>query len=513
MLFNSIHFLLFFPIVTVLHFLLPKKIRYIWLLACSYYFYMSWGKKQGLLLLGVTFVTYLAGLLMERLGKAEWEEEKKSRGRKMCLWATAASLLLLLGYFKYLNYTVKVLNRILEALQTGKAVSIAEVVLPIGISFYIFQALGYVIDVYRNEIYAEQNFLKYALFVSFFPQLVAGPIERSKNLLVQIGKPKAFSFENLQRGLLLMLWGFFLKLVIADRAAVIVNTVYGDSETYYGMYIVAATFFFAIQIYCDFAGYSTIARGAALVLGFHLTDNFNAPYFSKSVKEFWRRWHISLTGWFRDYLYIPLGGNRKGNARAKCNLLFVFALSGLWHGSAAAYVVWGLLNGIYQVAADMFHFLFRKADVFRRRMASAEVDAELGEMDTKPKSTFGKNLLLRIGTFCLISFSWLFFRAGWLRAAAVLIKRMLHFNWWILFDHSLYALGVGESYFRVLCGAIALLFIVDYKKYTGINVVERFMELDWWLRLPAELFLLFTILLYGCYGELYDTTQFIYFQF
>lgn len=513
MLFNSIHFLLFFPIVAVIYFLLPKKIRYLWLLPCSYYFYMSWGKKQGLLLLGVTTFTYLAGILMDKLDGMDKTEEERLKLKKLCLAAVIFLNLSLLGYFKYLNYVVEILDNMLQALQAGTVISIVEIVLPIGISFYIFQALGYVIDVYRGDIYAEKNFLKYALFVSFFPQLVAGPIERSKNLLTQIGKPKAFSFENLQRGLLLMLWGFFLKLIIADRAAIIVNTVYGDSTTYYGMYIVIATFFFAVQIYCDFAGYSTIARGAALVLGFHLTDNFNAPYFSKSVKEFWRRWHISLTGWFRDYLYIPLGGNRKGGVRRECNLLIVFALSGLWHGSSMSYVIWGLLNGVYQVAADVFQPFFKKIVSFRQRTDLVKSDAEFAKTDSEAKNAFGRNLLLRIGTFLLISFSWIFFRAGNMREAFALIKNMLHFNWTILFDRSLYLLGVEEGYFRILCYAIILLLIVDYKKYMGINVVEKFMELDWWVRLPAEVLLLFVILLYGCYGELYDATQFIYFQF
>lgn len=229
------------------------------------------GKKQGFLLLGVTIVTYLSGRLLDRLGRGEL---KRVKSRRLCLWATIAFNFLLLGYFKYLNYAVVIVNRVLNAWHTGRTISIAEVVLPIGISFYIFQAVGYVIDVYRGDIYAEKNFLKYALFLSFFPQLVAGPIERSKNLLVQIGKQKGFSFENLQRGLVLMLWGFFMKMVIADRAAIIVNTVYGNVWIYKGMYIVAATFLFAIQIYCDFAGYSTIARGAALILGFSLTDYF-----------------------------------------------------------------------------------------------------------------------------------------------------------------------------------------------------------------------------------------------
>lgn len=507
MLFNSIQFLLFFPIVTIIYFLLPEKIRYIWLLICSYYFYMSWGRKQGLLLLGVTVLTYMAGMALDRLKGGNLSEKKRARVRKACLTVTIVLNIGLLAYFKYAGYMIRILNRVLAALDSQKAVSIAEIVLPIGISFYIFQALGYVIDVYREDIYAERNFLKYALFISFFPQLVAGPIERSKNLLAQIGKPEKFSFENLRSGLLLMLWGFFLKMVIADRAAVIVDTVYRNGATYYGLYIVIATFLFAIQIYCDFSGYSTIARGAALVLGFHLTDNFNAPYFSKSVKEFWRRWHISLTGWFRDYLYIPLGGNRKGKIRTACNLLFVFAASGLWHGAGAAYVIWGLLNGIYQVVGNIFCALYEKIR-FLPLWRKMEVKLRL-----EKKNEFGKDLWKRAGTFLLVSFSWLFFRARWCKNALLFIRQMAHFNWTILFDHSLFSLGVTERQFRVLCYAIVLLFIVDYKKYAEADVAEKFMELNWWIRIPAELFLLFTILLYGCYGELYDTTQFIYFQF
>ncbi len=391
-------------------------------------------------------------------------------------------------------------------LQQGKQIPIIEIILPVGISFYIFQALSYVIDVYRRDIYAERNFLKYALFVSFFPQLVAGPIERSKNLLTQIGTPKEFSYENLRRGALFMLWGFFLKVVIADRAAIIVNTVYADSTTYCGFYIIIATFFFAIQIYCDFAGYSTIARGAALILGFSLTDNFCAPYFSKSVKEFWRRWHISLTSWFRDYLYIPLGGNRKGKIRKKANLLCVFAVSGLWHGSSMAYVVWGMLNGIFQVIGDEFRLLCEKTVKKLKYYLPGKI--EYIGMDS-----FSKNLLQRLSTFILINFTWLFFRAGKLPLAFMLIKNMMCFNWTVLFDGTLCSLGVPEEFFKILVYAIILLFIVDYKKYKGIDVVERFLAQGWWLRVTAEMFLLFVILLYGCYGELYDTTQFIYFQF
>lgn len=216
-----------------------------------------------------------------------------------------------------------------------------DIILPVGISFYTFQALSYTMDVYRNEIYAEKNFFRYALFVSFFPQLVAGPIERSKNLLKQLGMPKKFNFEKVKEGILLMLWGYFLKMILADRIAIFVDSVYGDYQTFSGYYIAVATILFAIQIYCDFSGYSIIAMGAAKILDIDLMENFDAPYYSSSVAEFWRKWHISLTSWFKDYLYIPLGGSRKGKFRKNFNKMIVFLVSGLWHGANLSFVVWG----------------------------------------------------------------------------------------------------------------------------------------------------------------------------
>lgn len=227
----------------------------------------------------------------------------------------------LLGIYKYANFFIQTANRLFAAVGKNQISWTSALVLPVGISFYTLQSLGYLIDVYRGDIYAEKNYLRFALFVPFFPQLVAGPIERSKNLLKQIGTAKKFSYENLKRGFLLIGWGMFLKMVIADRAAIFVDKVYADYHTYGGFYIILATFLFSIQIYCDFHGYSTIARGAALTLGYSLVENFNAPYLSGSVREFWRRWHISLSSWFRDYLYIPLGGNRKGKARRNINLM------------------------------------------------------------------------------------------------------------------------------------------------------------------------------------------------
>lgn len=384
-----------------------------------------------------------------------------------------------------------------------------DILLPVGISFYTLQALGYLIDVYCGDIYAEKNFLRYALFVSFFPQLVAGPIERSKNLLMQLDRPQSFSYENLRKGTLLVLYGLFLKMVIADRAAMIVDTVYGDSAAYPGFYIVVATILFSIQIYCDFYGYSTVARGSALIMGIHLMDNFQAPYYSRSVKEFWRRWHISLSGWFRDYLYIPLGGNRKGWLRKQGNLLVVFTVSGLWHGASFAFIFWGVLNGIYQVIEDTGKAV---------REGTAECVHRLqeffGEEGERPEERFSKVLFQTVVTFLLISFAWLFFRAGEISQAKEILANMIRDNnWVILFDGSLYELGVARNYMNILLASILLLFVVDYHKYRGKDVADLFLKQGWWFRVSGIMLLLFTILLYGCYGELYDIQQFIYFQF
>lgn len=359
MLFNTPQYILFLPIVVIIYYCLPGKVRYIWLLIVSYYFYMQWNSLYILLLFFCTFLTYVCGWIIEGLrpvneNQQESEEEQAGiereseeieeipayrKKQKICLATCILLNLAILGFFKYFNFGISWLNFLLSHIHIHEIMWDYNIMLPVGISFYTLQALGYLIDVYRGDIYAEKNFLRYALFISFFPQLVAGPIERSKNLLVQLNTPKSFQYENIRKGSLLVLYGLFVKMVIADRAAIIVDTVYGNIESYPGFYIIAATVLFSIQIYCDFYGYSTIARGSALMMGIQLTDNFNAPYYAKSVKEFWRRWHISLSCWFRDYLYIPLGGNRKGRLRKWYNLLMVFAVSGLWHGASLVFIL------------------------------------------------------------------------------------------------------------------------------------------------------------------------------
>lgn len=500
MLFNTPQYMLFLPIVVVVYYCLPKKVRYIWLLVTSYYFYMRWNPLYVTLLFSCTFLTYLCGRLIENL---------KKREAKICFCICIFLNLGILGFFKYFQFGISILNRLLACIHIGEISWNHDILLPVGISFYTLQALGYLIDVYRGDIYAEKNFLRYALFVSFFPQLVAGPIERSKNLLVQLHTPKAFSYENLRKGALLVLYGLFLKMVIADRAAIIVDTVYQDSAAYPGFYVVVATILFSVQIYCDFYGYSTIARGSALLMGIRLMDNFNAPYYARSVKEFWRRWHISLSGWFRDYLYIPLGGNRKGKNRKRANLLIVFAVSGLWHGASLAFVFWGILNGVYQVIEDIMEEIKERTKKYRQKWR--QMIGEEGE-GTEPR--FSGKLFQTIVTFLLVTFAWLFFRAGELEIAMKTLVNMFRVNnWTILFDGSLYELGVGKNYMNVLLESIALLFTVDYHKYHGKDVADVFLRQGWCFRVIGIMGLLFMILLYGCYGEMYDIQQFIYFQF
>ena len=345
MLFNSMSFLIFFPAVLAVYFLLPASLwqggaRRYWLLVASYYFYMSWNPRYALLMAFSTLVTYVSGLALAALGP------DAPAGRRKLVVATSfiINIGILIG-FKYFDFLLDNVNAALGVFGIQAVEKPFDVILPVGISFYTFQALSYTVDVYRGDVQAERNVFNYALFVSFFPQLVAGPIERSGNLLKQLNTvPQTVKLEyrRITNGLTIMLWGFFLKMVIADRLAVMVDRIFGEYYLYQSTALVAAAVGFAFQIYCDFASYSTIAIGAAQVMGFTLMENFNTPYFAVSIKDFWRRWHISLSTWFRDYLYIPLGGNRCPKLRQKFNLMVTFLVSGLWHGASWNFVLWGL---------------------------------------------------------------------------------------------------------------------------------------------------------------------------
>ncbi|MCI9445859.1 MAG: MBOAT family protein [Lachnospiraceae bacterium] len=494
MLFNSINFIIFFPVVALVYFAIPKKVRHLWLLLASYFFYMCWNAKYAALLFYSTAVTYASGLLIDGCDRKGKPEKRK----KFYVGLSFAMNLSLLFLFKYFDFAVDNINFILARCHLQLSVPKFDLLLPVGISFYIFQALSYTMDVYRKDIYVERNFLKYALFVSFFPQLVAGPIERSKNLLKQIGKEHVFSYEDFRRGLLVMLWGYFQKIVIADRIGILVDTVYGSPGDYQGAYYLLASVLFAIQIYCDFSGYSLIAVGAAQVMGFRLMENFDCPYFAKSVAEFWRRWHISLTSWFRDYLYIPLGGNRKGTARKYVNIMIVFLVSGLWHGAQWTYVVWGGLNGLFQVVGSLMMPL-------RERAAKA--------FDVKEDS-LGHKFLKTAVTFVLVDFTWIFFRAESMSDALHIIKSIFTvYNPWIFLNNSIYKLGLTQKQFHLLVFSLAVLLIADWMKYKNINFMDKLLEQNIWCRWPVYILGILFVLIFGIWGNAYDAQAFVYFQF
>ena len=498
MLFNSFQFLIFFPIVVLIYYIIPNRIKYLWLLITSYYFYMCWNAKYALLILASTAITYISGRFIEQIKNTDQSERVRTFHKKCVVAGCFAINLGILFYFKYINFALNLLAQLLAGIQIQLQIPTFDILLPVGISFYTFQALSYTMDVYRDEIYAEKNFFRYALFVSFFPQLVAGPIERSKNLLKQLAVPQKFSFEKARDGFLLMLWGYFMKVVLADRIAIFVDTVYGDYQNFTGWYIIIATILFAVQIYCDFSGYSIIAMGASEILGITLMENFKAPYLSVSVADFWRNWHISLTSWFKDYLYIPLGGSRKGIVRKYMNKMIVFLVSGLWHGANLSFVIWGGLNGLYQVAGEALQPLRDKA-------------IRILHLNRK---SIGHKILQGIITFALIDFSWIFFRASGFHEAIAIIKSMFsHRNPWVLLDGSLYTCGLDSKNFWLMIVSIFILLFADIFKKKNIRIREVIAKQDYWCRCFVMIAAICLILTFGIWGSGYDAAGFIYFQF
>lgn len=489
MLFNSLQFMIFFPLVVLGYYVIPKRLKSLWLLICSYYFYMSWNPIYILLILFTTVVTYGAGRVLEvSVGKV----------RKIVLFGGVALNLGILGYYKYYNFLAANICGILNKVRVEIQIPKFDVILPIGISFYTFQALGYLIDVYRKDILAEQSFLRYALFCSFFPQLAAGPIEKAADMLPQYTHEHKWDYEQVREGLMVMLWGFFLKLVLADRIAVLVDTVYSDHQTYGGYYLIVASILFAFQIYGDFAGYSTIALGAAKVLGINLSDNFNSPYLARNVADFWRRWHVTLMRWFRNYVYIPFGGNRKGVIRKYVNILIVFGLSGLWHGASWNFVAWGLLNGLYQILGQTLMPV-------RNRIV------KFFKMNRK---SFSHKLYQTVVTFVLVDFAWVFFRADSLRDGIEMVRSMANAdNTYVLFDDSLFRLGLDWKNFMVMLAGIFLLMMVDYFKNKGVMIRKLICRQELWFRWAVLLLGIVTVLTVGIWGSGYDAKAFIYFQF
>jgi alginate O-acetyltransferase complex protein AlgI len=483
MLFNSVQFLLFFIVVTLAYYSLRWNMRWLLLLLASCYFYMVFKPIYILILFGTIVIDYFAGI---------WIASASGARRKWLLVLSIITNVGILAIFKYFDFFVENFNSVSWKLNLGWTLSslrsiYTEFVFPIGLSFHTFQAMSYTIEVYRGNQKAERHFGVYALYVMFYPQLVAGPIERPQNVLHQFHENHPYDWENVKAGLMRMAFGFFKKAVVADRLALMAGPAYMDPQHHNGLTLLVATFFYTFRIYCDFSGYSDIALGAAQVMGFKLMENFRTPYFSKSIAEFWGRWHISLSTWFRDYLYIPLGGNRVSENRAYFNRMTVFLVSGLWHGASWNYIIWGGLHGLYLVAASVRDKYLKRWNI------------------TLPQSAWYGYLQV-VTTFLLVMLTWVFFAVGdnpkltvgeEVRSSFFILNKMAHLS---LSEPIQSALNGIEMWF-----CVALIGILLVKEHYALHIPTR-KDATFWV-----LFLVISILSY--FFGVFDSNQFIYFQF
>lgn len=499
MLFNSLQYVLFLPLVIGLYYLLPHKFRWILLLVSSYFFYMCWSVSYAALIGISTIVTFFSGILIsrenKRLEQGDIDKVKCTRNKKIYVALSFTINIGILAFFKYSPMMLSTIEGMAQFLGSNINMPDFKYLLPVGISFYTFQALSYTVDVYRAKIDASKHFGKYALFVSFFPQLVAGPIERSTNLLPQFDEVKRFNLSKSRKAFLLILWGMFKKVVIADRMAPAVEQVYSNIHVNNGVSIAVATFFFAIQVYCDFSAYSDIAIGSANIMGFNLMRNFKRPYFSKSIGEFWKRWHISLSTWFRDYLFIPLGGSRVSTSRWVFNIMVVFVCSGLWHGARWTYVMWGAMHGIYLVIGR-FTRPYRDKALKKLRI------------DRKWKISQLVSILI---TFALFCFALMFFRVNSIPDGIYATKELFSIKADMFSIPDLMTkmnASMNDIIFMFLCSSILL--VVELIE-TKIDIKETLENKIWPIRWLIYLVLIFSVILLGLYGV--GDAAFIYFQF
>jgi alginate O-acetyltransferase complex protein AlgI len=477
MLFNSFEFLLFFPIVTGLYFLLPYKFRWPLLLIASCIFYMFFIPVYIFILFTTILIDYFAAIYISR---------SEGRKRKLYLIISIFSTCLVLFVFKYFNFFNGNFKALATAAHWNYPIHALKILLPIGLSFHTFQSLSYVIEVYRGNQKPEKHFGIYALYVMFYPQLVAGPIERPQNMLHQFYEKHDFDYDNVTHGLKQMLWGYFKKVVIADRLSTYVNAVYNNADHHNGTSLLLATIFFAFQIYCDFSGYSDIAIGSARVMGFKLMTNFNRPYFARTVSEFWKRWHISLSTWFKDYVYIPLGGNRVIKPLIYLNLFLTFLLSGLWHGANWTYVIWGGLNGLYLITALIFY----------------KANSRIKQLFQTGHLIYLNRFFNILITFLLITFSWIFFRASSFREGIVIIHKFF-------FERGKLFISDNKSLIYSISFLLVLLVVEAFEEYKLFNNFSLYNNKKAIVRYVTYCCLVVCIILFG----VFDANQFIYFQF
>lgn len=482
MLFNSFPFLIFFVVVTILYFSLPYRFRWILLLTSSYYFYMCWKAEYVILIIASTLIAYFTALLI-----AATDDRFR---KKIYLCLSLISNLAILLSFKYADFLTDNVQTFLDYFNVSVTIPHLNILRPIGISFYTFQILGYSIDVYRQKIPPEKHLGIFALYVAFFPQLVAGPIERANRLLPQFKQRNYIKYINVKQGLELSMWGLFKKVAIADSIAGLVDVVYASPQSHSGFILALATFLFSIQIYCDFSGYSDIAIGIAKILGYDLMVNFRQPYFSRSISEFWRRWHISLSTWFRDYLYIPLGGNRVSMQLWCVNIIIVFAVSGLWHGASWTFVIWGLLHGIYLLVSV-------STDSWRKQLSRSLMFYKVPRL---------QSFCSTATVFLLVSAGWVFFRANSLSDAFYILTHIFDVHEIDLTN--IWSLGIPRFQTMMAFVLTTVLFCVDYILAKDLRIKDYVWN-SVPLRYACYCMCFYGIVFFGIFGEI----EFIYFQF
>jgi alginate O-acetyltransferase complex protein AlgI len=484
MLFNSFHFLVFFIVVTTLYFASPYSRRWLLLLVASCYFYMAFVPVY-ILILGFTIVIdYFSAIFIENA---------TGRKRKMYLIFSLIANISVLAFFKYFNFLNENLKQFLNFYGYENHIPYLSILLPIGLSFHTFQAMSYTIEVYRGKQKAERHFGIYSLYVMFYPQLVAGPIERPQNLIHQFREKYAFDSSRLVSGLKLIIWGLFKKVVIADRLAMLVDPIFNNPGSYDGLSLLIATIFFSFQIFCDFSGYSDMAIGIARVMGFKLMKNFDNPYISKSIGEFWKRWHISLSTWFKDYVYIPLGGNKVSTFRLYTNLMFVFLVSGLWHGANWTFIVWGAIHAFYLI----FGLITKK---IRERSIKFIRLEKRGIIDT-------------FVTFFLVAFAWIFFRALNVGDALSIVSKIFTEIPGIasnLIENNYKFQFYSVSKFDIILSVILIIFLQAFHySLSRFNILEKFYAQPRFIRWAGYYGVIFCILFLG----VFEKREFIYFQF
>ncbi len=479
----SLTFLGFMVLVFLGYFISPMKFRPYTLLVANLFFYACFGLKAFFFLFATVLTSFFAS---HAIGRST--DTKKKAILSIAIVLNIGLLLIV----KYLNYSLNLAFGLFD-LQAP----VFSIIVPLGIAFYTMQAVSYCVDVYRGKYQAETNFVRYLLYMSYFPIIMQGPISRYDQLAHQLTTPHKFSYDRMKSGLSLALYGLFKKMVIADRAALLVNQVFGNYEAYSGIPIVIAALMYTVQIYADFSGCVDICRGVSEVLGIRLEDNFKHPYFAVSIKDFWRRWHCSLSSWFRDYIYIPLGGSRKGRFRKYVNITVVFLASGLWHGVGLQFIAWGLLHAAYQIIGDLTSSPRQKLYIY-------------AQTDT---SSFSFRLGQQMLTIGMVTLAWIFFRAESLSAAlSMLMSIFKGLNVWNLTDGTLLSLGMDSKDWDVLLLSIGVLLVVSILQQRG-SVRERLQKQTSWFRYCIYILAVLTVLIFGVYGPGYDVSQFIYMQF